>query len=129
MRDANFWIERLKLGRHPEGGYYRETYRSASALGECGLGPGWQGPRPLATSIYFLLAGSDFSALHRIRSDELWHHHAGGALTIHVIDPEGAYRTLALGLDLDRGEAPQAVVPAGSWFGATIADPASYALV
>jgi predicted cupin superfamily sugar epimerase len=129
MKDADFWIERLKLERHPEGGYFRETYHSAATIQECCLGSGREGPRSVATSIYFLLAGDDLSALHRIKSDELWHYHAGGPLTIHVISPDGGYRTIALGLDLERGEAPQAVVSAGAWFGATVDDPASYALV
>src|SRR3954447_2271541 len=98
MANAFSWIEALELERHPEGGYFRETYRSPAMIGSCCLGAGHEGPRSVATSIYFLLAGDDFSALHQIRSDEIWHHHAGGPLTIHVIEADGTYRTIALGL-------------------------------
>src|SRR4051794_34869330 len=104
MDEADDWIERLGLEKHPEGGYYRETYRSGSTVKECCLGAGRQGPRPVATSIYFLLEGDDVSALHRIKSDEAWHYHAGTALTIHALDPDGAYRTIALGLDFEGGQ-------------------------
>ncbi len=73
--------------------------------------------------------GRLFSAFHRIRSDEIWHHYAGGSLTVHVIDSEGSYRALGLGLDLDAGQSPQVMVPAGSWFGAALDDASSYCLV
>jgi len=129
MADASSWIETLKLERHPEGGYFRETYRSPALIGSCCLGTEREGPRSVATSIYFLLAGDDFSALHRIRSDELWNYHAGGPLTVHVIEPDGTYRTLALGLDVESGEQPQAVVTAGAWFGATVGGGSNFALV
>lgn len=114
------WVDALGLLPHPEGGFYRETYRSAAAIGE----------RSVSTAIYFLVTRGSFSALHRIRSDELWHFHAGQALEVVTIDPAGTRRDLHLGLDLDRGERPQHVVPAGTWFGARLRDPsAAYALV
>ena len=128
-KSAGDWIKALVLQRHPEGGYYRETYRSDEEVTAEALPGRFPGPRALSTAITFLLSGGEFSALHRIKSDEVWHHYAGSALMVHVIDPDGSYRKLSLGSDPDAGESPQAVVPAGCWFGATVDDEASYALV
>jgi predicted cupin superfamily sugar epimerase len=128
MTTAAEWITSLGLERHPEGGYYRETHRTSTHIDTCCLGPEFDGPRAVSTSIYYLLDGSDFSCLHRIRSDEVWHHHAGGPLTIHRIEPGGEYRAETLGRDPRRNEAPQVVVPAGCWFGATVDDAGSFCL-
>src|SRR5204863_2111512 len=78
--------------------------------------------------IYFLLPGDEVSRLHRLRSDELWHFHAGGALVIAVLEPGVGAREIVLGDDLDRGETLQAVVRAGSWFGAYVRDTGSFTL-
>lgn len=130
-RDKAYWIDRLQLQPHPEGGFFRETYRAALMLPKTSLPEAYGGDRAASTAIYFLLTGTAFSAFHRIRSDELWHFYDGSALTIHIIEPAGHYRGIRLGRDLDRGEAPQAVVPAGCWFGASIPGGISrdYALV
>jgi predicted cupin superfamily sugar epimerase len=128
MNTARRWIEALQLQPHPEGGYYRETYRSAEVLPKATLPDRFKGDRSFSTAIYFLLEGDDFSALHRINQEEVWHFYDGSSLTVHVIDPQGNYTALRVGLDLDRGETPQAVVPAGCLFGATVNDPHSYAL-
>ena len=129
MIDAEYWIEKLNLRRHPEGGYFRETYRSQDAIGPCCLGREEGAHRRVSTAIFYLLGGDDMSMFHRIRSDEIWHFYAGVSLSLHVIDREGQYTTATLGIDVGRGEIPQAVVPAGLWFGATVDDTASYALV
>ena len=129
MNTASDWIAKLRLARHPEGGWFRETYRSADEIKECCLGDRFAGKRSVSTSIYFLLESGQCSALHRIRSDEVWHHYDGSALTIHVIDPAGEYRSRLLGKQIDRGEEPQLVVPAGCWFGATVNEENSFALV
>ena len=118
MKTAQDWIAALPLIPHPEGGYYRETYRSPMAVAL----PGFSGERAVSTAIYFLLPAGEVSAFHRIKSDELWHFYTGQLLTIHGIDPAGGYSTIELG----PGQ-PQAVVPAGSWFGATV--DSGYALV
>lgn len=122
LRDAAAVISALGLQPHPEGGWYRETYRAALTVA---LGPD---TRAASTAIYYLLAHGDRSRLHRIRSDELWHHHAGTALTIHVFGPAG-YTALPLGTDLAAGERPQHCVRAGEWFGATVDQPGGWALV
>ncbi len=128
MIDAREWIERLQLVRHPEGGYYRETYRSAEVIPRAALPPRFTGDRAFSTAIYFLLAGDDFSALHRIKQEEVWHFYEGSSLTVHVIDPAGRYEALKVGRNVGAGEWPQAVVRAGCLFGATVNEPGSYAL-
>jgi len=127
-RDARYWIEKLKLDPHPEGGYYRQTYKSDLMIAVDSL-PGHSGPRAASTAIYFLLEAENFSAFHRLRSDELWHFYAGSPLLVHVIDRAGAYSTLLLGNDPDAGQVFQAVVPAGHWFASHVANWKSWALV
>lgn len=131
MNDAAFWIERLDLRPHPEGGYFRETYRAAETIAGTALPARFVGARPFATAIYFLITRDAFSAFHRIRSDELWHFYAGGAVTLAILDADGTGRltTASLGRDPARGESPQVVIPAGAWFAAEVASSGSFALV
>jgi uncharacterized protein len=129
LNDARFWVEQLGLRPHPEGGYYRETYRSPVVIGKEALPAQFAGPRSVATAIYFLLSGEDFSALHRLKSDEMWHFYAGDALEVHIISLAGMHSLVLLGADPRRGELLQAVVPAGSWFGSRLQKGDSYALV
>src|SRR5271165_340190 len=128
-KDASYWIEELKLEPHPEGGYYRQTYRSDVAIAQTALPAGFSGERAVSTAIYFLLDAENFSAFHRLRSDELWHFYAGGPLVVHVIHPDGAYSEIQVGCDPGAGEVLQAVVKAGCWFASRLRDPKSYALV
>lgn len=120
MKDAAYWIGRLALVRHPEGGWFRESYRSAEGTDAAGLPERFGGRRSFATAIYFLLERGDVSALHRIRSDEMWHFYAGSPLMVEMIDPAGAASSFVLGSDPDKGETFQGVVPADCWFGATV---------
>lgn len=126
--EAQHWIDRLNLQPHPEGGFFRETYRAALTLPQSAL-PEHTGARAASTAIYFLVAGDQFSAFHRIRSDELWHFYAGSGLVVHVIQPGGDYQQLLLGSNANQGEQFQAVVPAGCWFGSSLRQPDTYALV
>lgn len=128
-KDAAYWIQKLALEAHPEGGYYRQTYRADLVLSQGALPPQFTGLRPASTAIYFLLEGEDFSAFHRLRSDELWHFYVGGQLVIHVIEPEGRYSEIQLGSDPDAGVVLQAAVKAGCWFASRVRDGKSYALV
>src|SRR6266404_9974186 len=75
---AAYWIERLQLTPHPEGGYFRETYRSPELVAPDALPARFPGARAFSTAIYFLLPSNEVSRLHRLRSDELWHFYAGG---------------------------------------------------
>lgn len=113
-------ISQLGLVRHPEGGWFREIYRADEDICAAALPQRYGGDRSICTSIYFLLEQGDFSALHRIKSDELWHFYYGSPLTIHVILPDGSYQALHLGPDLEAGEQFQGMVPGGSWFGAEL---------
>jgi predicted cupin superfamily sugar epimerase len=127
--EAKHWIEALQLRPHPEGGMFRETYRSPVTIARQHLPPGFSGERSVATAIYFLLRGDDFSALHRIKSDEMWHFYDGTRLVVTVIDPDGNLSEICLGRDVGAGDVPQAVVPAGCLFGSRLRHPRSYALV
>lgn len=126
---AAFWIEKLALARHPEGGYFREKYRSNGNIPESVLAAGCKGIRCFSTAIYYLLHGDDFSAFHGIKSDELWHFYTGSPLVIHVIDKSGDYHRIKVGDNPDNGETFQAVVKVGCWFGASIDVPQTFALV
>jgi hypothetical protein len=128
-RAAEYWIERLGLAPHPEGGYFRETYRSADVIAAGSLPARYGGARAASTAIYFLLRAGEVSVLHRITSDEIWHFYAGGALAVSAIRPDGVRRDVVLGPDPDAGHALQATVPAGDWFGATPASGTAYSLV
>jgi predicted cupin superfamily sugar epimerase len=125
---APYWIETLNLIPHPEGGYYRETYRSELSIAREALPPQFTGARLVSTAIYFLLEGENFSAFHRLRSDELWHLYRGSPIIVHVIAPDGEYSEIRLGSDPDAGEVFQAVVKAGDWFASRVRDSKSWAL-
>lgn len=128
MAGAGYWIEKLALSAHPEGGFYRESY-AANLVIPAAVLPSHKGDRCASTAIYYLLSGEDFSAFHRITSDEMWHFYAGSCLQVHVINARGEYQLLRLGPDPDKGHVFQAVVPAGCWFAASLEVPGSYSLV
>ena len=112
-------IESLGLAPHPEGGAYREIYRSTAR----------QADRHLATSIYFLLGPREVSAWHRVAHDELWFFHGGSPLALKCITPEGQYSESLLGIDVLKGEHPQRLIPAGEWQAAMPLDPEGWTLV
>src|SRR5271167_1841601 len=128
-KNAEYWIEKLGLEPHPEGGYYRRTYQADLVVAKEALPAGFTGARAAATAIYFLLEGENFSAFHRLRSDELWHFYAGASLAVHVIDGDGRSSEIRLGSDVEAGEVFQAVVKAGRWFASEVRDRKSWALV
>jgi len=128
IHDAKYWIDKLQLEPHPEGGYFRQTYKSEFVIGREAL-PGFNGARSASTAIYFLLEGKNFSAFHRLRSDETWHFYAGSAVAVHMIDGNGKYSLLRLGNNPERDEGFQGVVPAGCWFASHVEDWTGWALV
>lgn len=103
-------VDLLGLSPHPEGGYFRETWRSPSILD--GLA---HGARAAQTAIYFLLPKGTFSALHRVASEEIWHFYDGDPIDLHLVESDASHRVDVLGLDFDAGHLPQRVVPAGVW--------------
>lgn len=127
MKTAGYWIKHLLLQQHPEGGYYRETYRSTESAEGTSLPTRFGGARNYATTIYFLLPSDNRSLFHRIKSDEIWYYHAGSSLTIYVLDKNDLTKH-RLGPDPEKGESFQAIIPANVWFGALVNEPDTYAL-
>ncbi|MFN5620642.1 MAG: cupin domain-containing protein [Flavobacteriales bacterium] len=125
MATASDYIKKLNLLPHPEGGYYRETFRSGVTQDF----EGFDGPRQLSTSIFFLLEAPQVSSLHRIKSDEIWYYHDGGNLEIIELDADGKENVTLLGKDLDSGATLQHVVAAGKWFGARLPEGSAFCLV
>jgi predicted cupin superfamily sugar epimerase len=109
-------IHQYNLLPHPEGGYFKETYRSVESIPANGLPVRFPTERSLSTAIYFLLLKDLFSAFHRIKSDECWHFYEGDSLNIHVLHLNGGYELIRLGRNREQGEVYQAMVPAGAWF-------------
>ena len=122
-------IDKLHLKPHPEGGYYRETYRSKGIIEANELVAEYGGVRNFSTCIYFLLTSDTFSAFHRILQEEIWHFYLGAPILLHQITPEGKYSTVEIGNDLEAGQVPQLVVPGGIWFGAHVKDENAYSLI
>lgn len=130
-RNASFWIQHLKLSKHIEGGRFSEVYKSALKLSTAQLPPNFptNANRHACTHIYFLLERNQFSALHRIKSDELWHFYAGDSLVIYEIEKSGKLNKHVLGNDLEKGQQLFTYVKAGSWFGASLPKESEYSLV
>lgn len=122
------WIDRLSLVPHPEGGYYRETYRAGGQL-DGTIAEIYHGKRALATAIYYLLDGSQYSTFHRLKSDEMLHFYAGTILNVYVLSPEGQFRIERLGDCAAQGACFQLLIPSGHWFAAAALDPQGYALI
>lgn len=127
--NKNHIIVNLKLTPHPEGGYYRETYRSPGIIEQNSLSVNYSGARNYSTCIYFMLESESFSALHRILQDEIWHFYEGSPIRMHLISPDGEYTTVRIGRDIENGEVPQFVVPGGFYFGAEVIEDNSFSLV
>ena len=122
-------IKQFNLQPHPEGGYYKETYRSEEMINANGLPPRFLGNRSFSTAIYFLLEKGNFSAFHKIQSDECWHFYTGDALHVHVIHSDGKLETIELGNDFANGQTFQYVVPAGCWFASETAPGSEFSFV
>jgi len=129
MTEAEKIIQRLELEPHPEGGYFKETYRSEGKILENQLPDVFDGDRNYSTCIYFLLTSETFSAFHKINQDEFWHFYKGSAIQLFMISEKGKLSEVIIGNNLENGEVPQFVVPKNYWFAARIIQPESYALV
>ncbi len=112
-----YYLEKLGLTRHVEGGSFKEVYRSTELIPHTALPKGFAAARPFGTAIYFMLEEGQFSAFHRIASDETWHFYDGVTLSIYEINSNGQLIRHQLGRDLEAGEQFQLTIPAGSWFG------------
>ena len=112
--EAKELIKQLELIPHPEGGYYRRVYESK----EYCVTSYTDEKRPASTAIYYLLEEGDFSAFHRLKSDEIWHFYKGDAMKIYSIDTAGNLRVDKLGADVEAGEQPMLIISSGTWFAA-----------
>ena len=129
QQDPQYYISKLGLEPHPEGGYFKRTFESQEQITDQELTVHFEGKRMLYTSIYFLLTSNDVSHFHRLQSDELWYYHAGSPLSVHMIDENGEYTEHKLGLDLENGEVPQVLVPKNTIFGSSVKDRETFSLV
>lgn len=129
QHSADFWVDHLSLSKHPEGGYFKEVYRAGEFIQKKGLPKRYSSFRSFSTSIYFLLKGEQFSAFHRIKSDEVWHFYEGSPLNIFILVPGGRSFQVKLGQNPENNETFQFVVPKGAWFAAQTSEKNSFSLV
>ena len=115
MADLPEWVRRLELAPHPEGGWFRETWRSNLTLGHATLPPDYGGPRSAGTATLFALMPGQQSAWHTVRSAELWLYHRGSPVALEFGPDRDTAGTLLLGADIEAGQHPQLIVPAGHW--------------
>lgn len=124
---ARYYIQKLQLSKHPEGGYYREIYRSGEIISIDV--PKNNLKRNVSTSIYFLLEGSQISKFHRLKFDELWHFYDGGSVKVYIINEKGKLTEIILGRKTEEGEVFQTVIKKNNWFAAEVVNKRSFALI
>ena len=128
MKKADYWIQHLKLIPHPEGGHYKETYKSRiflskGELNNCVI------TRRSASLIYFLLSENEKSAFHKLKNDEIWIFNSGSSVKIYIIDNNGNLSIEKLGNNIENNEELQVFIPAESWFAAELIDKTSFCLM
>jgi len=130
-RDAHYYVEALALLPHPEGGFYKEVFRSDLTVTKDALPKAFTGDRQMSTSIYFMLTSEKPSHFHKIRSDETWFFHDGATIDLHIIHPQGRYEKIRIGSELSSGDVYQYTVSRECWFAAEILpnDTADFALI
>jgi len=129
MHTVEQLIKQYALQPHPEGGWYKETYKSKEWIPANAMPERFTGDRAFSTAIYFLLEAGNFSAFHRIKSDECWHFYSGDPLQVYIIFPSGKLEIIELGSSFSRGELFQYVVPANCWFASRPAPGSGYSFV
>ncbi len=122
-------IQQYALLPHPEGGWYKETYKSKELIEATALPIRFGGDRAFSTAIYFLLEHGNFSAFHKIKSDECWHFYAGGPLKVYILQANGILDIITLGNSISDGQLFQYVVPANCWFASQPAPESSFSFV
>ncbi len=126
--EAKKYIEILNLESHPEGGYFKEIYRSGEIILPEGLPERFRKGRSVATSIFFLLEGKQVSNFHKLKSDEIWHFYNGCGVKIFVIDNDGNLSEFLLGKNIENREMLQVVIENDQWFAAELLEKDSYCL-
>ena len=129
MSITNQLIQKYNLEPHPEGGWYTQTYKSNEQIAADALPERFGANRSFSTAIYFLLEKGNFSAFHRIKSDECWHFYAGDPLLIYIIEQNGELKVISIGNDFKKGQSFQYVVPANCWFASRPAPKSEYCFV
>lgn len=129
MYTADYFISMLELENHIEGGYFKEVYANSYSLNSEALPIDFDGERALSSIIYYLLKSGQISKFHKLKFDEIWFYHYGSPLIIHMIDENGALKSVKLGLDIEHGESLQALVPANVVFAAEVCEEDSFSLV
>ncbi|PSR05791.1 MAG: hypothetical protein BRD49_03875 [Bacteroidetes bacterium SW_10_40_5] len=128
-QSAFYWIDVLGLEKHIEGGYFRETYRSEEMIPGEYLPQRLEGERHIATSIYFLIYDNVFSAFHKLKGDELWHHVDGEPVHLYFLMPNGELKIKKLGKEPEKGYYPQLFVERNIWFAGRVRDSNGFSLV
>jgi len=128
MKTAEYYIQKLKLTAHPEGGWFKEVYRSNEIIMKSALFGRYSNERAFSTSIYFLLESEQKSLLHKLNSDEIWHFYDGSPLKLFLLDKDGNVSEIHLGRNLDKEEVLQFTIPNGQWFCAEVQDKDSFTL-
>lgn len=127
--DAKTIIKQFDLQPHPEGGFYKEIYRSNGVIPNSLLSNKFAGDRNYCTSIYFLLTGDKFSSFHKINQEETWHFYSGNCISLHLISPDGVYEVIKIGSNYESKEVPQFTVPAEFYFAAEVTHKTGFAFV
>lgn len=129
MKTALEIISALNLAPHPEGGYYRETYRSRESIEKEGLPSRYGDTRAFGTAIFYLLTPGTFSTMHILKSDEILHFYMGDPVEFLELYSDGSGKVFTMGLDIGNGIDPQHVVPQNTWFGFKLVKDGKYALM
>lgn len=129
MMNAKEIIDLFNLKQHPEGGYFKETYRSKETINVKDLNHHFKSDRNYCTSIYFLLTSDKCSAFHKINQDEIWHFYTGSSLKLHQISPKGIYKCIKIGNNFSNDEVPQYTVPAHYYFAAEVIQKNAFSFV
>jgi len=120
QHSADYWINHLALEIHPEGGAYARVYTSPITISKASLPENFHDSRSICTHIYYLLRQNEFSAFHKIQSDELWHFYDGDTLIIYEINADGSLTEHLLGKNIEAGESPFCVIKASNWFASSL---------
>ncbi len=128
LSKVKFYIDKLHLTPHPEGGYFSEIYRSEENILLDNI-KRYKSNRNFSTSIYYLLEGKDVSLFHRLNSDEIWHFYDGSAVRIYQINDDGVLSEEVLGNDVEHGEKFQVIIKRRNWFAAELISKDFFALV
>ena len=124
---AKYYIDKLKLIPHPEGGYYKEIYRSGEFISIEGLPKRYKSKRVFSTSIYFLLEGKQISRFHRLKSDEVWHFYDGNPVVLYILNNN--IEKIILGKNIVDGNTFQYTIRKNNWFAAEVIKKDSFALL